>query len=144
MTNAWRWISIGLFLALSAFMLWFGYVYATVSDMLWFHAAAVPEPVRPQVKQLYFALMNLIGGASISFGVLTAYVALSPLRRGVRLAGTALTLTFVFAFGMAAITAEDLAKATGAPTSWHIMGGLMAAAIVAFVTHAIAARRTSA
>ena len=137
-----RWTSIGLFLALSAFMVWFGCVYASVTDMLWFHGAAVPEELHPQFLPLYLALMNLIGGSSIAVGLLTAYVTLVPLRRGVRWAGTALSAAFTLVFVMAAITAEELAAATGAPTSWRIMGVLLAITAVAFAAHAAAQRAT--
>ncbi len=130
-----RWTSIALFLALSVFMLWFGYVYASVTDMLWFHGAAVPVELHAQMLPLYLALMNLIGGSSIAVGFLTAYVALFPLRRGAAWAASALLAAFGLVFVMAAVTAEELAATTGAPTSWHIMGVLLALAVSAFLAH---------
>jgi hypothetical protein len=44
---------------------------------------------------------------------------------------------------MAAYVAETLAKLTGAPTSWHIMGMLLAFAALALVAHAIGRRNSS-
>jgi hypothetical protein len=41
---------------------------------------------------------------------------------------------------MAAITAEELADATGAPTSWHIMGVLLAVTALAYGAHVAANR----
>lgn len=133
-----RWTSIALFLALSAFMLWFGYVYASVTDMLWFHGAAVPAELHTQVLPLYLALMNLIGSSSFAVGLLTAYIALFPLRLGAPWAAAALLSTFALVFIVAAITAEELADATGAPTSWHIMGVLLAVTLAAFFAHVAA------
>jgi hypothetical protein len=138
-----RWISVSLFLALSLFMLWFGYVYASVTNMLWFHGAAVPTELHSQFLPLYLALMNLIGGSSFAVGLLTAYIALVPLRRGAAWAGAALLTAFAIVFVLAAITAEELAAATGAPTSWHIMGALLVATLVAVVAHVAAERRNS-
>jgi hypothetical protein len=121
-------------------MLWFGYVYASVTDMLWFHGAAVPEVLRPHFLPLYLALMNLIGGSSIAVGLLTGYLALVPLRRGAPWAGTALLIAFTLVFVMAAITAEELADAAGAPTSWHIMGVLLAVTFIGFAAHVASLR----
>lgn len=135
-----RWTSIALFLALSLFMFWFGCVYASVSDMLWFHGAAVPAEVHDAVLPLYLALMNLIGGSSIAFAVVSAYIALVPLRRGAPGAAAVLALSFVVAFAVAAITAEDLAAATGAPTSWRIMGVLLAITTLALIAHVLGRR----
>ena len=134
-----RLISVVLFAAVSLFLIWFGATYATVHDMLWFHAAAVPEAARGAVRPLYFALMTLIGGAALALGLLAAYVIAVPLRQGVRGAATALTAAFALVFTMAAITAEKL-SATGAPTSWHIMGVLLAVTALAYIAH-IAAHR---
>jgi hypothetical protein len=135
-----RWTSIALFVALSLFMLWFGYVYASVTDMLWFHGAAVPAELHAQFLPLYLALMNLIGSSSFAVGLLTAYVALFPLRRGAAWAGAALLGAFTLVFVMAAVTAEELAETTGAPTSWHIMGVLLAITAAGYLAHAAAAR----
>lgn len=39
-----QWTSVILYLAVSAFLVAFGLLYANVTDLLWFHAAAVaPE-----------------------------------------------------------------------------------------------------
>lgn len=139
-----RWTSVGLFLALSLFMLWFGWLYANVTDMLWFHGAAVPAELHAQVLPLYLALMNLIGGSSFVVGLLTAYLALVSLRRGGAGAATALLVAFAIVFVMAAVTAEELAAATGAPTSWHIMGVLLVVAVAAFAAHVASLRVGSA
>jgi hypothetical protein len=121
-----RWASVALFGVLSAFLIAFGVLYATVHDMLWFHAAAVPEAVRDEVRPLYLALMKLIGGASAALGILGAWIVAGPLRRGAD--GAAAALAFVYAIPVltAAYVAETLAAQTGAPTSWHIMGVLLA------------------
>ena len=74
--------SIALFALLGLFLIAFGALYATVSDMLFFHAAAVPEAARHDVKPLYLALMKLIGGASVGLGLLGLYVTFGPLRAG--------------------------------------------------------------
>ncbi len=138
-----RWTSVALFLALSLFMLWFGYVYASVTEMLWFHGAAVPAELHPQILPLYLALMNLIGGSSVAAGLFAAYIALFPLRRGATWAAVALLGGFAIVFIMAAITAEELAATTGAPTSWHIMGVLLAVTAAGFLAHVAATRSAS-
>lgn len=136
--------SLVLFTLVALFLLWFGITYATVSDMLFFHAAAVPEAARDAVRPLYFALMTLIGGASAALGLLSLYVIAVPLRRDAPGAATALVAVNVIAFGMAALTAEKLAAATGSPTSWHIMGALLALTFVAFLCRRLGADRTGA
>jgi hypothetical protein len=135
-----RWTSLGLFLALSLFMLWFGYVYASVTDMLWFHGAAVPAELHPQFLPLYLALMNLIGGSSFALGLLGVCITIFPLRWGASWAALALATAYAIVFTMAAITAEELADATGAPTSWHIMGVLLAVTALAYGAHFAASR----
>ena len=132
MKNALRTLSLLSFSAVALFLVWFGVTYLRAETMLWFHAAAVPEDVRDDVLPLYRALMNLIGGASASLGAIGLYVVWGPLRSGAHLAGAALFASFTAALAVAAVTAEDLAAATGAPTSWHIMGVLMALAAAAF------------
>jgi hypothetical protein len=117
---------IGLFAVLSLFLIAFGALYASVHDLLWFHAAAVPPSALEAVRPLYFALMKLIGGSSAGLGFLGLYVTFFPLRRGSMLAPIALAVAYSTAITMAAIVAEKLAATTGAPTSWHIMGVLLA------------------
>lgn len=131
-----HWASVVLFGALSLFMLWFGFTYATVKEMLWFHAAAVPVGAREEVKALYFALMTLVGGASMGLGGLGMCVVVGPVRAGAPWARRALAASYCGAFAMAAVTAEKLAAATGAPTSWHIMGGLIGLVLLADRVHA--------
>lgn len=133
-----RWAGIALFLAVSAFLIWFGATYAGVKDMLWFHAAAVPEEAHDAVRTLYLALMKLVGGSSIALGVLGAYVALGPVRQGAPGASVALAVCFAIPFGTAAYVAEKLADDTGAPTSWHIMGVLLAVTACALVASLLA------
>jgi hypothetical protein len=129
-----RWTSVVLFVLLSLFLLWFGWVYATVDNLLWFHAAAVPEAARDEVRPLYFALMNLIGGSSAGLGVLGLWVTAASLRQGDPKAALGLSIAYAIPFAMAAVTAEELAK-TGAPTSWRIMGVLLAATALALMAH---------
>jgi hypothetical protein len=132
--------SLALFALLSLFLIWFGVTYATVADMLSFHAAAVPEAVRGQMKPLYFALMTLIGGAATALGVLGLYVVAAPLRRRIPGAASALAATYAIAFTMAAITAEKLAAATGSPTSWHLMGIGLLVTFTALTAHTLSTR----
>ncbi|MFN0024582.1 MAG: hypothetical protein ACKVS5_11875 [Parvularculaceae bacterium] len=131
---------VTIFAALSLFLMAFGVLYATVDDMLWFHAAAVPEAAREAVRPIYFALMTLVGAASGALGLLGLYVTAGPLRRGDRGAAIALGLANATAFIGAALVAERLAAATGAPTSWHIMGALLALTMAAVVTSLLANR----
>jgi hypothetical protein len=133
--------SILLFMLLSIFLMVFGALYASVRDLLWFHAAAVPTPALDDVRPLYFALMTLIGGSSGALGLLGAYVALVPLRRGAPGAASLLAIANAVALVMAAVTAEKLAAATGAPTSWHIMGILMAVNVGAWLASVVAMTR---
>lgn len=136
----WRRTSFVLFTLVSLFLLWFGALYATVTDMLWFHAAAVPEAIRPQVKPLYFALMHLIGGSSFALGLLGLYVLYGPVRKGVAGAATALTLVYLVPFAIAAYTAVQLANRTGAPTAWYNMAILSALTLAGLAAHARASR----
>lgn len=135
-----RWTSLGLFTLLALFFIWFGITYASVSDMLWFHEAAVPEAARDSVRPLYLALMNLIGGASAALGLLSLYLIAQPLRRSAQGAATAILVANTIPIVMAAITAEELAAATGSPTSWHIMGMLMAVNGVAWASERLGRR----
>lgn len=135
-----RWTSIVLFSLLSIFMIWFGVLYATVNEPLWFHAAAVPDHAQEAVRPLYFALMNLIGGSSFSFGLLALFVTLMALRKSIAGAGAILALAFAICFVIAAVTAEELAQSTGAPTSWHIMGVLLLLTVLAMVADIAAGR----
>ena len=135
--------SVILFMALNVFLMAFGALYASVQDVLFFHAAAVPERALEDVRPLYFALMTLIGGASGGLGLLGAYVTLVPMRQGAPFAATLLALANTVALAMAAATAEKLARATGAPTSWHIMGILMAINLSAWFANYLAGRKGS-
>jgi hypothetical protein len=89
-------------------------------------AAAVPVEIRAAVLPLYVALMALIGGSSVALGGLGLYLTFGPLRSGAGGAATALASAYSVAFLTAAFVAERLARDAGAPTSWHIMGILMA------------------
>ena len=132
---------VALFGLVALFLIWFGVTYASVRDMLWFHEAAVPEAARDAVRPLYFALMNLIGGASVALGVLSLYVIALPLRRGVPGAAAILVLVNAVALFTAAVTAEELAAATGSPTSWHIMGIVFAVTCLAFLLQVVGQQR---
>jgi hypothetical protein len=143
MQSKFKLASVILFMALSVFLMAFGTLYASVQDMLFFHAAAVPARALEDVRPLYFALMTLIGGASGGLGLLGVYVTLVPMRRGAPFAATSLTLANAIALVMAAVTAEKLARATGAPTSWHIMGVLMAINLSAWFANYLATRKAN-
>lgn len=132
-----RLTSVILFVVLGVFLVAFGALYASVKDLLFFHAAAVPPSALDGVRPIYFALMKLIGGSSAALGLLGIYVALIPLRRRVPLSGTALAFVYAIPVAMAAIVAETLADATGAPTSWHVMGVLLAIDALAYFAHAV-------
>jgi len=136
-------ISLVLFVLLSLFLVAFGALYASVHEMLWFHAAAVPEAIRDEVRPLYLALMKLIGGSSLGLGFLSGYVAMGPMRRGAPWAAAALALCIATPVVMAAYVAETLARLTGSPTSWHIMGILLAIDAIAFGLHAFSRRATA-
>lgn len=141
MRNFMRIVSIGLFAALSLFLVIFGVFYATVDDMLFFHAAAVPEEMRTGVLPLYLALMKLVGGASAALGALCLYVTFGSLRNRSAFAATALYIAITAPVLMAAYVAETLAALTGSPTSWHLMGIIIALASVALGAHAWAGRK---
>jgi hypothetical protein len=126
MSNFQSKLGVGLFAALAVFYLAFGALYASVQSMLWFHAGAVPEAVRPAVLPLYLGLMKLIGGASLGLGGLGLWAALGPVRRHEPNAELALAAAFALPCLIAAYVAEWLAAVTGSPTSWHIMGILLA------------------
>lgn len=121
-----RAIGIALFAALSLFYLAFGGLYASVPDLLWFHAAAVPEQSHEAVRPLYLALMKLIGSSTIGLGVVGAFTTFTSIRRGDGAAASVLFIAYAIPLFAAAYVAETLAAKTGAPTSWHIMGALMA------------------
>jgi len=121
-----RFASLAAFASLGVFLIGFGLIYANAQAMLPFHAAAVPVEIRAAVLPLYVALMALIGGSSVALGGLGLYLTFGPLRSGAGGAATALASAYSVAFLTAAFVAERLARDAGAPTSWHIMGILMA------------------
>lgn len=136
-----QWTSVSLFMAVSAFLVAFGLLYANATDLLWFHAAAVPPEALEKIRPLYFALMKLIGGASVGLGILGGYVVLGPMRQGVPWAATFVSLTYLIAFGVAAFTAIRLNELTGAPVAWYNMAILSALTAIALAAHALAPRR---
>lgn len=129
------WLSTALFVLLGVFLIAFGLLYASVPDYLPFHRAAIPKEAQEPARALYLALMKLIGGASIALGILGLYVTLVPMRRASPGAASLVSLSYACAFVMAGYVATILAATTGAPTSWHIMGGLLAITATAFVLH---------
>ena len=135
-----QWTSVVLYMLVSVFLVAFGFLYANVGDLLWFHAAAVPPDALEKVRPLYFALMKLIGGASIALGVLGAYVVLVPMRRGMPWAGMFVAVTYWTAFGVAGFTAVRLNELTGAPVAWYNMAILSALTALALLTHVLAPR----
>ena len=126
MSSILRRASLGAFAALGVFLVAFGLIYANARTMLPFHAAAVPAEMRGAVLPLYVALMALIGGSSVALGGVGLYVTFGPHRSGAIGAATAVAGAYSVAFLTAAFVAERLARDAGAPTSWHIMGILMA------------------
>jgi len=135
-----QWTSIVLFMIVSVFLVAFGLLYANVNDLLWFHAAAVPPDALEKVRPLYFALMKLIGGASVALGLLGAYVVLVPLRRGMPGADVVVSVAYWIAFGVAAFTAIRLNELTGAPVAWYNMAILSALTAIALVAARLAPR----
>jgi hypothetical protein len=135
-----QWTSVILFMAVSVFLVAFGLLYSNVNDLLWFHAAAVPPDALEKVRPLYFALMKLIGGASIGLGLLGAYVILGPMRQGVRGAATLVAIAYWIAFGVAAYTAIRLNELTNAPVAWYNMAILSALTAAALLAHTLAPR----
>lgn len=136
-----QWTSVILFLAVSAFLVAFGLLYSNVTDLLSFHAAAVPPDALEKVRPIYFALMKLVGGASIGLGMLGAYVVMVPMRQGMPWAATFVSVTYWIAFGVAAFTAIRLNELTGAPVAWYNMAILSGLTALAYAAHAMAPRR---
>ncbi|MDZ4759523.1 MAG: hypothetical protein SGJ21_00430 [Alphaproteobacteria bacterium] len=134
MQTAARRFSLVVFGLLSVFLILFGMLYASSGGYLPFHAAALPETARVASLPLYLALMKLIGSASASLGALCLFVSWELRRPDRRFMGEILAVAIAFPVMMAAYVAETLAAATGAPTSWHIMGGLLAADAAAYLT----------
>lgn len=126
---------------MSVFLILFGLLYANVSHLLWFQAAAVPPEALDKVRPLYFAQMKLIGGASIGLGLLGAYVVLVPMRQGVAWAAPMVSVTYWIALAVAAQTAIRLAEQTGAPVAWYNMAILAALTALGLLTHMLSKRR---
>lgn len=133
-----------LYSLVGLFLVAFGVLYATVDDYLFFHAAALPEAVRPQARQLYFALMQLIGGAAVALGLLGLWVTHGPMRRGMPGAAAAVALAWVLAFVVAGYTATLLAARTGAPVAWYNMAILSALTLAGWAADARARRMAAA
>lgn len=130
-----------LYTLVGLFLVGFGILYATVDDYLFFHAAALPESVRPQARELYFALMQLIGGASAGLGLLGLWVTHGPMRRGMPGAAAAVAVAWVLAFAVAGYTATVLAARTGAPVAWYNMAILSALTLAGCAADRAARRR---
>ncbi len=126
-------LGIVLFAALSLFYAAFGVLYASVQDLLFFHAAAVPDDAQEAVRPLYFALMKLIGGAAGALGLYGAFATFTAIRRGDRASAFSLTVAYAIPLIVAAYVAETLASMTGSPTSWRIMGALLAVDLFALL-----------
>jgi hypothetical protein len=137
MRTLFRRTSLALFSLLGLFLLAFGGLYASVTDLLWFHAAAVPHDALGAVRPLYFALMKLIGGASLGLALLGLYVTFGPLRRHAPGAAAAVAVAYAVPIVMAAYVAQSLAAKTGAPTSATIMIVLLAIDAAALIAHAL-------
>ncbi len=139
-TTLYRRASVFFFCAVSLFMILFGLLYSNVNDPLWFHAAAVPSDALAKVRPLYFALMKLIGGASIGLGVLGAYVVLVPMRQGVAWAAPMVSVAYWIALAVAAQTAILLAEQTGAPVAWYNMAILASLTALGLLAHVLSKR----
>lgn len=133
-------IALGLLTLLGFFLVAFGALYISVSDMLPFHAAAVPPDMREAMKPLYHALMALTGGAAAALGLLGLFVTWTSARLGTRGAATAVVVCYVLAIGVAGWVAERLAAEAGAPTSSNIMIGLIVISLAALGLRAVATR----
>ena len=139
-TTLYRRASVFFFCAVSLFLILFGLLYANVNDPLWFHAAAVPPDALSKVRPLYFALMKLIGGASIGLGVLGAYVVLVPMRQGAPWAAPMVSVAYWIALAVAAQTAIRLAEQTGAPVAWYNMAILAGLTALGLLAHLLSKR----
>jgi hypothetical protein len=129
-----------LFFAVSVFLILFGLLHANVSDLLTFHAAAVPPDALDKVRPLDFALMKLIGGASIGLGVLGACVVLVPMRPGAPLAAPFVSVANWIALAVAAQTAIRLADQTGAQVTWTNMAILASITALGVLAHLLSKR----
>lgn len=138
--TAYRRASVFCFCAVSLFLILFGLLYSNVDHLLWFHAAAVPPDALDKVRPLYFALMKLIGGASIGLGLLGAYVVLVPMRQGVAWAAPMVAVTYWIALAVAAQTAIRLAEQTGAPVAWYNMAILACITALGLLAHMLSKR----
>ena len=136
-----RIVGVALFALMGAFFIAFGVLYASVDEMLPFHAAAVDEKHRAGALSLYIALMTLIGGASISLGGLGLFITIRDISRGRIVPSVAVSAAYAVSLLFAARTAVVLAEKTGAPTSWHIMGGLLFATVSALILVVISRKR---
>lgn len=139
-----RWLGVVLYLALTAFIIFFGVLYTTVDGslwsapvikdhMLWFHAAAVPEAARPAILPLYTGLMKLVGTFALGLALFMGWAALGPVRAGSKPAAVVLAIALAIPVVGAAYVAERLRAETGAPTGWGIMGILLAVNVVALL-----------
>jgi hypothetical protein len=130
--------------AVSAFLIWFGIVYATAPDLLPFHAQAVPPEAREAVRPIYFALMKLVGGASAALGVLGAYIIFGVLPHRTPWAATWLSAANILAFATAGYTAIKLNADTGADVAWYNMAILSALTLMGLLCHTLAQRSAGA
>ncbi len=126
-----RRIGLALYLLVTAALFAFGLLYVSVSEMLFFHAAAVPADTHAAIRPLYLALMQLIGGASMALALLGAYTIWWPMRQQVPHAQTAVTLAYLLALAVAGFTAEGLRASTGAPVAWYNMAVLAGLTLLA-------------
>lgn len=125
-----RLIGMVLLALIGVFYLAFGGLYSSVGDFLFFHKAALPAGADAGFRPLYLGLMKLIGGASIALGGLGLWVLFAF--RNEQRPGTILALGAAWALPLvgAGYVAETLRAQTGAPTSWNLMGILLAILIV--------------
>lgn len=122
-----------LLTGLGLYIVVFGLIYATRTELMPHHGAALPEDVKVQVMPLYHALMRLAGGAIVSFGLLCLFVVHRLWRNGSKGALVVASVLLFGFFAWTAITAARLELAVGVSTHWQIMGVLATISLLALV-----------
>lgn len=121
-----RFVGLLLLALIGAFYLAFGALYMSVGDYLFFHKAALPAGTEQGFRPLYLGLMKLVGSASIAVGGLGLMVLFGASATKRSPSALGLGLAWAVPLVIAAYVAETLRVETGAPTSWTLMGILLA------------------
>lgn len=129
-----------LLAGLSVYATLFGLVYATRTEMMPHHSAALPEGVMTQIIPLYLTLMRLAGGAITVFGLLCLYVVFGPMRAGFKGASTAVSVLLTGFFAATGVTAARLETTAGSPTHWQIMAVLAFLSLIGWAITLIGSR----